>query len=926
MVISPYSKKPDKKRRLAEYPSARLYPSQEILRPEQTTFLIDNLVQLIEMGLFTPEAVKERLIQEDIDAYAEIPTGNKMLEALEHAGVVDDQYRLKRSSTDTLKGVSPGAVKSTDPNVQSAIVNQAMAATGSGLVSLKLNVDWDGFARDPLEGKKVKFWTQKTSPVGLMRGHLKIEPYDNSYIEYIDSLQETSSYFLFEYGKRMINVNYDGSSVGSLNQVDLLRWRHGLEARQDELHGQHIAPKRLASGLIQGKYPYLVMQVEGVMIGSFGFQDNDPQTPKAQPLKPEQVKSVKNLIGQLIRNKWVLAGPPIMIWDGPKALLVGLDQVKRLNWDNNSIVDSYLQAYRDEKNKWEEIDPGHEIYEFLLSLLRVQRVNALSKEAYHLPVANFGVKGVNLIDVFAHAWQRFSQEHSIPRDAKIVIKPIGSVNYAVDSKGNLNWDDISSFEFISYLPEPLTSLQKTDFGAGFTVRYLGEAMSKLGLKIEIEEGRKLYLVGQRWGKPYRWEFIKFPFNRAPDALVEHEKLLPYYQALRKRMNSGDMYYYQLLGSYFELSADASAREADLSGLLKRASLEHLIENTAQEYRNVCKEALEMFQENDPKAFKRLAVAARLVGNQGRFRTLMREFVKYFHQGRIYQGVARDHQNHEFYQYTQALNIDDDQLRFEIASAIIGEFSLKTTPDHLLRLMNENGGDIELGELVRKIKLEAGNQAMLAIHYAHIRAYDTGEFDEAPLGRFSRNNAFSVQPDEIGFDYYTRLLNEYLFVDKYSNGEYLENLSGIYKGNSNEARKFISPFVKALYERDREALIGFLTIDREVNGLKVRVLNEARESTLKKYLLGNYVDYYVDKWVRPEISENSSTGGIDLTPVNMNLQTKMDSSSIKFHLDAAMLHQFQKALGFVPVIINIQPMTNLRQFLGLDAKVSVPANI
>jgi hypothetical protein len=65
------------------------------------------------------------------------------------------------------------------------------------------------------------------------------------------------------------------------------------------------------------------------------------------------------------------------------------------------------------------------------------------------------------------------------------------------------------------------------------------------------------------------------------------------------------------------------------------------------------------------------------------------------------------------------------------------------------------------------------------------------------------------------------------------------------------------------------------------------------------------------------------GGIDLTPANMNLQTKMDSrfrgndnGRIKFHLDPAMLQQLQNAPGFVPVIINIQPLTDLRSFLGV----------
>jgi len=66
------------------------------------------------------------------------------------------------------------------------------------------------------------------------------------------------------------------------------------------------------------------------------------------------------------------------------------------------------------------------------------------------------------------------------------------------------------------------------------------------------------------------------------------------------------------------------------------------------------------------------------------------------------------------------------------------------------------------------------------------------------------------------------------------------------------------------------------------------------------------------------------GGIDLTADKTPLEVKMDSrlrgndrEGIKFNLDHAMLEQLQNAPGFVPVIINIQPMTDLRVFLGLQ---------
>ena len=42
--------------------------------------------------------------------------------------------------------------------------------------------------------------------------------------------------------------------------------------------------------------------------------------------------------------------------------------------------------------------------------------------------------------------------------------------------------------------------------------------------------------------------------------------------------------------------------------------------------------------------------------------------------------------------------------------------------------------------------------------------------------------------------------------------------------------------------------------------------------------------------------------------------------IKFHLSPAMLEQLRNAPGFVPVIINIQPLRSLREFLGLNQAV------
>ncbi len=78
------------------------------------------------------------------------------------------------------------------------------------------------------------------------------------------------------------------------------------------------------------------------------------------------------------------------------------------------------------------------------------------------------------------------------------------------------------------------------------------------------------------------------------------------------------------------------------------------------------------------------------------------------------------------------------------------------------------------------------------------------------------------------------------------------------------------------------------------------------------------------------SAKSDLGGIDFNADKINLEVKMDSrqkhsgmtregddsEGIKLNIDPAMLEQLRNATGFVPVIINIQPMTDLRQFLGL----------
>ncbi len=66
------------------------------------------------------------------------------------------------------------------------------------------------------------------------------------------------------------------------------------------------------------------------------------------------------------------------------------------------------------------------------------------------------------------------------------------------------------------------------------------------------------------------------------------------------------------------------------------------------------------------------------------------------------------------------------------------------------------------------------------------------------------------------------------------------------------------------------------------------------------------------------------GGIDLTKGDKELEVKGEGdSNIKFNIDPAMLVQLKNAQGFVPVIINVQPITDLRKFLGLTQDSTSP---
>ena len=68
-----------------------------------------------------------------------------------------------------------------------------------------------------------------------------------------------------------------------------------------------------------------------------------------------------------------------------------------------------------------------------------------------------------------------------------------------------------------------------------------------------------------------------------------------------------------------------------------------------------------------------------------------------------------------------------------------------------------------------------------------------------------------------------------------------------------------------------------------------------------------------------MANDDKNGGIDLTPGQLGLQTT-GSGGMHFKIDPAMLQQWENAPGVSAVIIDIQPLDNLRNFLGFQTDI------
>ena len=94
--------------------------------------------------------------------------------------------------------------------------------------------------------------------------------------------------------------------------------------------------------------------------------------------------------------------------------------------------------------------------------------------------------------------------------------------------------------------------------------------------------------------------------------------------------------------------------------------------------------------------------------------------------------------------------------------------------------------------------------------------------------------------------------------------------------------------------------------------------EAARQKNEKYLKGHAVDA---KFKATADAAQVVQGGIDFNPNQINMNVQDNGHEIRLNVDPAMLQRFENAPGFVPVILDIQSLPDLKMFLGVPSEVS-----
>ena len=206
-----------------------------------------------------------------------------------------------------------------------------------------------------------------------------------------------------------------------------------------------------------------------------------------------------------------------------------------------------------------------------------------------------------------------------------------------------------------------------------------------------------------------------------------------------------------------------------------------------------------------------------------------------------------------------------------------------------------------------------------------------------LGKWDDTNYYwkRFQSYNEHFSEYTSRINELREIAAKSGPEYSKYFGDNVERKFNEYSGLIESTVKTLNEKEfkitfvkrvveKAYILGRALVPKVVltsigsATFTLSRMNVFKKQTVKDELLeGELIPILVDE-NKKDLAMNGQTknGGIDLTPGNMNLITKNGGAGIKFYLDPMMLQRLENAPGFIPVIINIQPLNSLQKFLGI----------
>jgi len=133
--------------------------------------------------------------------------------------------------------------------------------------------------------------------------------------------------------------------------------------------------------------------------------------------------------------------------------------------------------------------------------------------------------------------------------------------------------------------------------------------------------------------------------------------------------------------------------------------------------------------------------------------------------------------------------------------------------------------------------------------------------------------------------------------------------------SQNIHKALPYVVQKLSKEDLQSLINQIYLGDALKMKKVRgIIKDALqnrpdyEQVVKGLSSAAKVDYAMT---------SRNTGGIDLSSADASLQLQNAGQGIKFQFNPALLKELQNVPGFIPEIINIQPIRSLKIYLGLE---------